>query len=454
MLGNRIYNVKFGKKKFQISPDVAKDLLDTYRDKLAIEFSKTNFTSCLGIPSSNMTKDFRIIESIINRLQNFPLGWITLKSCRDYEKKRMSSRIYHVKDIISDGVLLRGEYEFLTIQEVIKLSKETRKILNKYYGKDNEVKIILSFFTMSALEKDWNRILIKLDQAEYDVLEIPVKYITKLFKYQFLYPHNMVNDWNTYVNSVYDALNLIHDSIVNVTDKSIIYKFSKDFPFINEVIMKLIKKGKPGFIMFDSDKFYPILPSLDDPIKAIIPETEDGYLKSGSSISGKYLTIDSIKNIYLTSYLLRTIGLKSDIISSGGIQNAANFITRLLCGAKGGEICTATYRSGFKVYWEVLLGLLKFMDVNDFKDVNQVIGFVFNNLTKNENYNDIYVETTEKCTKCSLCYCWNNAFIQEYQNGKLNKFIINTEKCIGCLSCYSTCENFGPGNGLKIKQRI
>lgn len=449
------YSFKIGNTKYEISEKCARSLIEQYTEKIRFSFGDTTFPSCLGIPSSNMTMDIPTIEFVLTKLEDFPLGWITLKSCRNREKKRTASRIYHIKTRICDSVLLRGQHEFLTIEEAIKLSNYTRELLKKIYGKDNEVKIILSFFSMATSITSWEKIIKKLKDADFDLLEISVKYIAKFHHRLYMQPYTKHPDWFRYISHTHEFINLIHDAVTNSIDKGILYKFSPDVPFIENLIINLASKGKPGFIMFDSDKLLPILPSLNNPVNTVICKTESGYLKSGCAIAGKALTIQSIRKIYVTSRFLEERGLGANIIASGGIQEAGDFITRLLCGAKGGEICTATFRHGFEVYWKVLLGLLKFMEVNQLDDIKEVSGLVLRNLTGDarEYYDEIYVKITDECTKCGLCFCWHGAFIKEYRNGRLVDLKVNPEKCIGCLSCYSVCMNYRLGKGMEIKRK-
>jgi len=154
---------------------------------------------------------------------------------------------------------------------------------------------------------------------------------------------------------------------------------------------------------------------------------------------------DTAPGAYLTA--LAATASKAEIITSGGIWNWRDAVERLMCGAALVAIETAVMYHGYKLFTEILDGLMGFMKRKGYKTIGElkgiaapyvdnptiVTGWLEHKLVPKETVSITVDES--KCNGCKLCL----VCLQDALTMKDGIATIDSKLCIRCGICESVC---------------
>ena len=130
----------------------------------------------------------------------------------------------------------------------------------------------------------------------------------------------------------------------------------------------------------------------------------------------------------------------------GGVvtwRDAAEFLS---LGAGNVQVCTAAMTYGFKIVEEMITGLENWMDQQDHKKLDDIIGRAVPNVTDWQYLNLNFVSKAkinqDSCIECGRCHiaCEDTSHqaITNMVDGK-RKFEVIEEECVGCNLCVNVC---------------
>lgn len=434
------------------------------------------FRTPLGIASSNLTSNRRVLTEIFSSPKANFVGCISIKTIGIDKKEEKHSRIvftdllnYNYLPLIPGSVLCRGEGEWLSVSEAAELSNWIRE-----KTKDLPIKIKLSLPAMAPFSK-YNKILedLKKNGAEFDIVEAPLKYLHKkakeidisnlqnlydIVEFEFLKSFYTLifiraalkkNDYSEIPISLKIApenfnphilgswllapKNRYFEGLLTKAIQGVQSTLSKeDRDFFADVIEK--EEGADFLVLFDSEKFPVFIPSPSNFRTSILAATEGGYCKKGGAIAGKAIAKDSLKYVYLT-YRNKNRMEKENfrIISSGGCDSGYDLATRLIFGASFVELCTSILRNSLSILERIeeeFKLLLRDWNI-DIKEWNKLIGVAHDNPPEKDDYHapKFSISECEVCDECKV-WCWAaNKWAKDVRRWPTNL----CEKCTGCM---------------------
>ncbi len=462
------------------------------------------FAGPLSIPSCNLTGNIKTIGNILNSLDKTSkkyLGCISLKTFNMGDEIKYGARIVNldnpkISKFMPGSIICRGHGEWLTIEKVSKLSQDVNKIL-KEKKIHSKIAISLPSFDKSS-RGSYPFIISKLKEkkAEFDIVELALKYQHKIIAYKKILNLNELqnqilnefvanfsaliwlrialekNDFQKKIISLKLSMdnhqpdllatwlskpNHPNFKILIDTAKEIIlndnnsFETAKKYGFdinqkeMNEFINK--ERGSEIIIIFDSEKFPTFFPNFDNYKTSLLLATEKGYPNGGGALVGKSIAKDSLKYTYLISDYFRPLGIETKIISSGGCDSGYDLATRLIFGASMVSICTVLIReprNGFNRIVKEFIELLKKWKIKNWENL---IGISLDKSTKKDDEQHypvkLSINKNIKCA-CSECLagCWYSG-----NYVKNSKHWPKEKECLECTSCITLCKN----NKIKIK---
>lgn len=460
------------------------------------------FNSPIGIASSNLTADKHTLKNILKSTALKHIGCITLKTFEIKSNNSITNARIVFTDysnrgstpLFSNTIMCRGVSEWPTLENIAKLSKWLREELNRLNSKA-KIKISLpalepAFPYINIVEKLVNK------KAEFDIVEIPLKYIHKQLivntPLNLGSLHNKIEEefLKTFEVLLWLRISLLRNKSINnkislklapenftpaslapwlfapqaqhfaPLYKSMKEKFLNDIPIVLKEINKRFRyrykdltiseieriieneKGCEFIVLFDSEKFPTFFPDPSDYRKSILISAESSYPRGGGAITGNAIAKDSLKCTYETYYNtnIRIGNSNSNIISCGGCDSGYDLATRLIYGASLVELCTSILKNSFNIINKIcdeFYSLLDKWGVCDWKDL---IGFAHNKAT--ERRDEVYFplnfpsNNLTNCKKCNNCtvWCWYNDVW-----AKGTKW--PPKKCKQCGACISLCKH-------------
>jgi Pyruvate/2-oxoacid:ferredoxin oxidoreductase delta subunit len=420
------------------------------------------------------------------------LGCISLKTAvPGTQRKHNPERRIMFTDLIPDTLICRGQVESLTIEEVSVLSKWLRRELN---NKKLPIKIKLSLHC--AQPGDYVETIqdLKSHKAEFDIVEIPLKYVHKMetdrpLNLRILHELTEREFYRSFQNLIWLRVALEFNGLPNVpvslkmapenfrpgllaswlmaprnpyfkelfedmkkrvVDDVNCFEVAGKYGINPKTVREMMRKenGSEYVVLFDSEKFPSFFPSKINPRRSSLIATEAGYPSGGGAMAGKAIEKDSLKYTFETAETMRRIGKDNfGIISSGGCDNGYDLATRLIFGASLVEICSPLTRYSPVVIENITHQLDAYLKVWGISDWHSIIGLAHNHLTKKEeedylpiDFGDDNVDACLNCGECSV-WCWVS---NKWAKGQAWP----AELCKECSSCLYLCK----GDRFKISR--
>jgi len=230
------------------------------------------------------------------------------------------------------------------LDEYIQLIKDAKKELS--------IPIIASINCVSLHE--WIYFLQKIEEAGADAVELNI----------FYFPA----DFNNSSKKIEKLYIKIIKEVKKAAKIPVVVKMSQYFTNLGEMILKVDKTGVDGITLFN--RFYK--PDIHLEFKEIVTA-------SVFSNEKEYL-------IPLQWVALMSKRSKAPMAASTGIHNGESFVKLLMSGASANYIVTSLFINGFEVITEILDFLNDYLDKNNYKSVNDIIGILSQENINNPKY--------------------------------------------------------------------
>lgn len=155
-----------------------------------------------------------------------------------------------------------------------------------------------------------------------------------------------------------------------------------------------------------------------------------------------------------TGRAIKPVGLRcvADIASSveipisgvGGIYTWRDAVEYLLLGATTVQVCTAVMHKGFSIIDDLLDGMTRWLQKNNYRNPSDIIGLSLSHIKDNEELSRgakvLSVINEELCVKCGLCYVACRDGGHEAITFSADRMVaVDEEACVGCGLCAQVC---------------
>jgi dihydroorotate dehydrogenase (fumarate) len=226
----------------------------------------------------------------------------------------------------------------------IELIKDAKKELN--------IPIIASINCISLHE--WLYFVQKIEEAGADAIELNIFYFPADFKNS---AKKIEKRYIKIIKKVKESANI-----------PIIVKMSQYFTNLGEMILKVDKTGVDGITLFN--RFF----------------RPDIHLASKEIITASVFSHPKDYLIPLQWVALMEKRTKAPMAASTGIHNGESFVKLLMSGASANYIVSSLFLNGFEVIEEMLAYLNDYLDKNNYKSVNDIIGMLSQENIDNPKY--------------------------------------------------------------------
>jgi dihydroorotate dehydrogenase (NAD+) catalytic subunit len=238
-----------------------------------------------------------------------------------------------------------------------------------------------------------------------------------------------------YVDKDADNLRRTAASLKNNIDVPVFAKFS---PAISDLplAVKMLDDIVDGYVAINS-----VGPALDFDVKTLKPFL--GSADGRGWLSGRAILpigLHFVASIYSLS--------SKPIIGVGGVRTAEDIVKYMMAGASAVQVCSASILKGQNIYGKLAKDLNKWMDENNYADINSLIG-LFHKREQSKKYvlyegkQLLPTVNYQLCDKCGACVkiCVHEALaVKEVLE-------LDKSKCVRCGICIQIC----PKDALQMK---
>ena len=136
--------------------------------------------------------------------------------------------------------------------------------------------------------------------------------------------------------------------------------------------------------------------------------------------------------------------LKTPILGCGGIMNWKHAVEAIMCGATATSICTAFMLYGFEILEDMIAGLKRFMEEQDYRSTKAFRGIIVDRIALAPSEVTVFDAVArvdpEKCNGCGLCakpaHCGLDRRAITLQD---EIAVVDEGQCSGCETCASIC---------------
>ncbi|HDQ00492.1 MAG TPA: diguanylate cyclase [bacterium] len=240
-----------------------------------------------------------------------------------------------------------------------------------------------------------------------------------------------------YIGKDTDNLRRTAESLKNNISVPVFAKFSPSINDLAEAVQAL-EPIVDGFVAINS-----LGPALDFDINTMQP-------KLGSSDGRGWLSGRAILPVGL-HFVASIVEITSKpVIGVGGIRQVEDVVKYLAAGASAVQLCSLAILKGQQVYGQLANDLELWLNDNNYRDLNSLIG-AFQRKQKRSTFYlkqgvQLYPDwIAHRCNFCKIC---EKACIHQAIGFVNDKFIHDEKKCLSCGLCVSLC----PKNALIMKE--
>jgi len=309
---------------------------------LTTRFFGLDLKSPIIIGSSGLTSSVEKIKM----LEKFGAGAVVLKSVFEEE-------IYaEFEDEFNKQSIGYANQEYLDYFDYeIKNDKVKHYLQLISEAKSSGVKIPIVASINCTSGSDWAFFARKLASAGVDALELNL----------FVMPSDVERDALAVRNYYFNTIK----KVMTEVSIPVAIKISSYFSDLSLMIKDLSETGVAGITLFN--RFYNV--DIDIDTKELVP---------AKILSYPFEYLESLRWIGITSPIA-----KCDLAASTGIQDYQTAIKMLMAGASAVQVVSGVYKHGYDFIEEMNKSISKWMDANNYENLNDLIGVASSKSVKN-----------------------------------------------------------------------